>query len=99
MTFLSDPGRSKCHSPLSRPYEMARTLYLVYAYARARKSACPTGSTPDEVFRMGFCNKKGGLGLKPKKRGWGLMLGGSRGNREGGWFDAAVGVGFGIVGV
>lgn len=29
MTFLSDPGRSKGHSPLSRPYEMARTLYLV----------------------------------------------------------------------
>ena len=44
---------------------MARTLYLVYAYARARKSACLTGSTPDEVFRMVFYDKKGGLGFDP----------------------------------
>ena len=75
MTFLSDPGRSKCHSPLSRPYEMARTLYIVYAYARARKSACLTGSTPDEVFRTGFCDIKGGLGFDPKSqiRDWGSV--------------------------
>ena len=54
---------------------MARTLYIVYAYARARKSACLTGSTPDEVFRTGFCDKKGGLGFDPKSqiRDWGSV--------------------------